>query len=262
MGYNSWHDYLDAIMMYKKTLFISDLHLEANRPDITEQFLTLLKQCDTSIDALYILGDLFETWIGDDDDDPFHRRIMQALREATEKGLSIFFLHGNRDFLIGRHFLKVTGCKLLADEEKIMLYGTSVLVIHGDTLCTRDSAYLRWRKISHHPLLRALFSLSPLFFRKWLARYARAKSAVHTQKISNDVMDVVPEEVERVMKKHEVQYLIHGHTHKPCIHDFTLNGANAVRIVLGAWHECGNMLIWDNHGKKDWVEMQSALHHL
>src|SRR5579872_2380985 len=122
--------------MSQKTLFISDLHLDSNQTAISTQFINLLENCDDSVDGLYILGDLFEAWIGDDDDTPFHREIMNALRNTTKKGIKIFFMHGNRDFLIGKKFLSATGCQLLKDEEQINLYGTPVLLMHGDTLCT------------------------------------------------------------------------------------------------------------------------------
>jgi len=238
-------------MSRHKTLFISDLHLEEGHPETTEQFLTLLKNCDESIDALYILGDLFEAWIGDDDDTPFHREIIQALRTATQKGLPIYFMRGNRDFLVGKRFARATGCQLLADEEKIMLYGTPVLLMHGDTLCTRDVAYLRWRKKSHNPILNTLlFSMWPLAFRRWFANKMRKKSMAHTQSVDKEIMDVTQEEVEQRMQKHGVQYLIHGHTHRPGIHEFTLNQANAMRIVLGAWHGKGSVLVWDQAANK------------
>ena len=242
---------------HRKTLFISDLHLEEGRPDITRQFLQLLQNSpNNDVDALYILGDLFEAWIGDDDDTPFHREIIQALKTATQKGLPIYFLRGNRDFLIGKRFMRETGLKLLADEEKIMLYGTPVLLMHGDTLCTRDIAYLKWRKKSHNPILNTLcFSMWPLAFRRKFANKMRAKSAVHTQTVKKEIMDVTQEEVERVMQKHQVHHLIHGHTHRPNIHQFALDNTSATRIVLGAWHAHGHALIWDETGNRQLTEL-------
>ncbi|TAK78706.1 MAG: UDP-2,3-diacylglucosamine diphosphatase [Gammaproteobacteria bacterium] len=237
--------------MGHKTLFISDLHLEENYPDTTQRFLALLKNCDASIDAIYILGDLFEAWIGDDDDTPFHRDIIHALRAVTQTGLPIYFMRGNRDFLIGKKFLQATGCKMLPDEEKINLYGTAVLLMHGDTLCTRDIAYLKWRKKSRHPILNTLlFSMWPLAFRRWFANKMRVKSMLHTQSAAKEIMDVTQEEVERVMQKHRVYYLIHGHTHRLGTHEFTLNQTQATRMVLGAWHQQGSVLEWNQDGKK------------
>lgn len=239
----------------QKTLFISDLHLEENQPKITQQFLALLASCDASVDALYILGDLFEVWIGDDDDTPFHRSITEALHAATQRGLPIYLLYGNRDFLIGKKFLRDTGCQLLSDEEKIMLYHTPVLLMHGDTLCTRDVAYLKARKKARNVFLQTLFLLLPLTIRKKIADKMRAKSLQYTQSTPLEVMDVTQEEVERVMKAHETHFLIHGHTHRPDFHEFTLPHGQATRIVLGAWHERGNMLVWEASGKKQWIEM-------
>lgn len=232
----------------KKTLFISDLHLNENNPGITQQFLQLLKSCDASVDALYILGDLFEAWIGDDDDTPFHYKIINALKEATQKGLLIYFMYGNRDFLIGKKFLRETGCKLLSDEEKISLYGTPVLLMHGDTLCTRDIAYLKARKIGRNRFFQFLFLLMPLKFRRNFANKMRLKSTLHTQSVAKEIMDVIQEEVERVMQKHNVRYLIHGHTHRPAFLEFSINGLQATRIILSAWHDHdSSALVWEEN---------------
>ena len=237
----------------KKTLFISDLHLEENRPDITAIFLKLLKNCDSGVDRLYILGDLFETWIGDDDDAPFHRSIIQALHAATANGLAIYLMVGNRDFLIGKKFLAETGCLLLPDETKIDLYGTPVLLMHGDTLCTQDVAYLKWRRITTNPLVRAFFLFLPLSIRRNIAAKARTKSAAHTHSANLEIMDVTQAEVERVMQVHNVKVLIHGHTHRPAFYEFMLDGHPATRIVLDAWHEHGSVLIWNDDGTKKLV---------
>ncbi|RDI46078.1 UDP-2,3-diacylglucosamine diphosphatase [Aquicella lusitana] len=236
----------------RKTLFISDLHLQASQPEITRQFLALLNRCDASVDALYILGDLFEAWIGDDDDTPFHREIIDALRSATAHGLPIYFLPGNRDFLIGKKFLRETGCRVLADETKIRLYDTHALLMHGDTLCTRDTAYLRWRKLSHNPVLHTLFFLIlPLRLRRHIANKMRVKSEHYTKNTLPEIMDVTQAEVERVMVKHGVTVLIHGHTHRPGMHSFTINGTPATRLVLGAWHHQGSVLVWDEAGRNE-----------
>lgn len=238
----------------RKTLFISDLHLQENQPKITRLFLKLLADCDTSVDAIYILGDLFEAWIGDDDDSLFHRQIIAEIRAVTQKGIPIYFLHGNRDFLIGKRFLQDTGCKLLGEEEKISLYDTTVLLMHGDTLCTRDTAYLKWRKTSHHPILNKIFFLFwPLTLRRKFANKMREKSAQYTQFIAKEIMDVTQEAVEHVMEKHAVPVLIHGHTHRPGFHYFLFNQSSKTRIVLGAWHHEGSALVWDESGKKELI---------
>jgi UDP-2,3-diacylglucosamine hydrolase len=234
----------------KKTLFISDLHLDESHPTILDAFLKLLNQCDSSIEALYILGDLFQAWIGDDDDTPFHRQVIDALRATTQKGIPIYFMHGNRDFLIGKRFLQATGCRLLTEEETISLYGTRVLLMHGDSLCTRDVEYLKWRKIALHPFFQWLANASPLKLRRYVANKLRASSMQHTKRVNKEIMDVTHEEVIRVLQKHQSLFLIHGHTHKPGIHEFPLESKMATRIVLDAWHEKGNMLAWDSEGNK------------
>ena len=242
-------------MANKKTLFISDLHLQASEPDTAQIFLQLLANPSPDMDAIYILGDLFEAWIGDDDETPFNNTIMHALHTATQKGLPIYFMCGNRDFLIGKKFAHATGCYLLPDEEKINLYGTPVLLMHGDTLCTRDLAYLKARRKLRTKWLQSLYLLLPLSFRRRLADMARTKSRKHTQNAALEIMDVTPSAVDQVMQKHEVNYLIHGHTHRPAIHNFLLNNTPAERIVLGAWHEQGNALVWDETGKKELISL-------
>ena len=243
----------------QKTLFISDLHLDENAPEITFQFLQLLKQCDKSIDALYILGDLFEAWIGDDHDTPFHRSIIQALRAASDKGLKIYFMYGNRDFLIGKKFLQASGCKLLADEEKISLYGTPVLLMHGDTLCTKDLAYLKARKKGRNWLYQTIFLWMPLSYRLNFAERMRQKSAAYKKTATIEIMDVTQEEVERVMQKHRVQFLIHGHTHRPAFHPLKIDGESAIRIVLPAWHGRGKALVWKENGDYNFSELENIL---
>lgn len=244
----------------RKTLFISDLHLEAGRPDITQQFLQFLNSCPFhSVDAIYILGDLFEVWIGDDDHNLFHQEIIEGLRAITQQGIPIYFMFGNRDFLIGKKFLRETGCQLLADEEKINLYGTSVLLMHGDTLCTDDINYIKARKNARNIFLQKLFLMLPLRFRKSIADKMRAKSLRHTQSTALAIMDVTQKEVMRVMQKHEVNVLIHGHTHRPDIHHFPLAQSQGTRIVLGAWHHVGNMLVWDETGEKGLVDVPNFI---
>lgn len=239
----------------RKTLFISDLHLAEHHPEITQQFYHLLANVDSQLDAIYILGDLFDAWIGDDEDTPFQREIISALRKATQKGLPIYFLWGNRDFFIGKKFLRETGCKKLRDEEKINLYGTPILLMHGDTLCTHDVMYLRARRISRIRFLQKLFLLLPLRLRKKIGDKARKKSQHVTQAKSPYIMDVVADTVEQSMSKHQVSYLIHGHTHRPGIHKFELNNNPAARFVLGAWHDGANGLIWYDTGEKRLIEL-------
>lgn len=165
-------------------------------------------------------------------------------------------MRGNRDFLIGRRFAKITGCQILSDEEVISLYGTPVLLMHGDTLCTNDVAYLKWRKKARNRFLHTLFFLIlPLSLRKKIAKKMRAASEQHSVRKSMDILDVTQEEVIRVMKKHQVQYLIHGHTHRPAFHSLTTQDQPATRIVLAAWHGHGNVLVWDERGEKELVDL-------
>jgi UDP-2,3-diacylglucosamine hydrolase len=230
-------------------LFISDLHLEESRPDMAATFFKLLDQQAKQADALYILGDFFEAWIGDDDLTAFHQSVIQALHKATQGGLSIYFMHGNRDFLIGKRFLRATGCQLLPDEYVVQLGSTPTLLMHGDTLCTADAAYLKFRKKSRRWFFQQLFLLKSLATRRKIAEKMRAKSQEHTSTVADYIMDVAQAEVERVMKKHQVQHLIHGHTHRPAVHEFELNGLPATRTVLAPWHEQGSMLVCDDEGK-------------
>lgn len=232
-------------MISRQTLFISDIHLDENHPRIAEQFLQLLRADHRHTDALYILGDLFEVWIGDDDDSPFHQRIMHALRVACDSGLKIYFQRGNRDFLIGKKFMRKTGCQLLADETVIDAYGKPLLLMHGDLLCTADVKYLRARKFAYHPVVQFLFLALPLSLRKKIANNMRAKSMNHTQRTAVEIMDVSPDEVLQKMLQHNVTHLIHGHTHKPAFH--RVNDTQQ-RIVLPAWHDKGRVLIWNSVG--------------
>ncbi|MBX3708892.1 MAG: UDP-2,3-diacylglucosamine diphosphatase [Gammaproteobacteria bacterium] len=238
----------------RRTIFISDLHLDESRPQIAQLFLTWLHTTDSCVDALYILGDLFEAWIGDDDNTLFHREIIHAIAKASQNGLPIYFVHGNRDFLIGKKFLCESGCKLLPDETEIQLYNMTVLIMHGDMLCTKDTSYLRARKLLRNCFLQKLFLFLPLSIRRKIANKLRKKSFKHTANTPMETMDVTQEEVETIMKKHHVQCLIHGHTHRPGFHHFSLNNLPASRVVLDAWHEHGNMLVWDEFGKKELIE--------
>jgi len=237
------------------TLLISDLHLDEYRTDITELFLRFLKTDAKKADALYILGDFFEVWIGDDNLSSFNQTIISALKLATDQGLPIYLMHGNRDFLLGKKFLRQTGCKLLPDEYVVDLYGSPTLLLHGDTLCTEDKAYLKFRKKARNRFLQKLFLLKSLETRLAIAKKYREASKAHTSTASDFIMDVTQEEVERVMKKHGVQHLVHGHTHREAVHQFELNNRPATRTVLGAWHTHGSVLVCTPDGKKELVEL-------
>lgn len=232
-------------------LMISDLHLEEKRPDMTDLFLDFLHKKAIKAEALYILGDFFEVWIGDDDRSPFNSHIINNLKKATQKGLPIFFMHGNRDFLIGKRFLHETGCQLLPEKIVINLFGTPSLLMHGDTLCTKDIKYLRFRKKSRNWFFQKLILMKSLKKRKLIADNYRQASKAHTSTTADYIMDITQEEVERVMGEHKVQHLIHGHTHRPAIHRFELNNKPATRTVLGPWHNEGSVLICKNNGEQE-----------
>lgn len=224
------------------TLFIADLHLCTEEPAITAGFLRFLAGDARKADALYILGDLFEAWIGDDDPNPLHREMAAAIKALTDSGVPCFFIHGNRDFLIGKHFARESGMTLLPQEKVLDLYGRNVLIMHGDTLCTDDTGYQAFRAKVHQPWLQKLFLSLPLFIRQRIAAKMRANSKAANSSKSLEIMDVNPQAVIAEMEKHQVQWLIHGHTHRPAVHELTANAQPAFRVVLGAWHTEGSMI--------------------
>ena len=233
------------------TLFISDLHLDGARPDITAQFLDFLEREARRAEALYILGDLFEAWIGDDDPDPDKRRVIQGLRAVTNAGVKTYFIHGNRDFLIGKAFCRETGIELLTDGTVIDLYGRRVLLMHGDLLCIDDHAYQRLRRIVRNPIVQFVMRSLTLRQRQKLAERMRAGSKEHIKSMdmaAPQIMDVNQNEVRRTMQRYGVDCIIHGHTHRPAVHELQLNGKPAVRIVLGDWYEQGSVLRWGPSG--------------
>lgn len=229
-------------------LLISDLHLEEQRPDITRAFVHFLESRACKAQALYILGDFFEVWIGDDAMDAFQRSIATALRRCSEAGTRIFLMHGNRDFLLGRRFCRLAGCELLTDPACVELGGERVLLMHGDSLCTADHAYMRMRRLLRNPLSLFLLRHLPLRTRRKLARKLRDQSRAQTRMKASDIVDVTPEKVIEVMRRHGVRTLIHGHTHRPATHSIDFGGAPARRIVLGDWDHQGWALQADESG--------------
>jgi len=224
------------------TLFIADLHLSTEEPAITAGFLRLLAGEARTADALYILGDLFEAWIGDDDPNPLHGQIASAIKALVNSGVPCYFIHGNRDFLVGKRFARQSGMILLPEEQVLTLYGKRILIMHGDTLCTDDIGYLRFRAKVHQPWLQKLFLALPLFIRQRIAAKMRAGSKASNQTKSEAIMDVNPQAVIDVMTRHHVHHLIHGHTHRPAIHELDIEHHPARRYVLGAWHHEGSMI--------------------
>jgi UDP-2,3-diacylglucosamine hydrolase len=227
------------------TLFISDLHLDASEPAAGAQFIEFLRRRAASAEALYILGDLFESWIGDDDDDAYRNQICGALAELAASGVPCYVMHGNRDFLLQGGFEARTGTRIIADPLLIDLYGEAVLLTHGDALCTGDQAYQRLRAIVRAPRWQRRLLALPLAVRRALAARARAGSRQHVQRVAYEIMDVDQSAVAAVMRDCGVHTLIHGHTHRPAVHEFELDGSPARRIVLGAWHEHGSCLNWE-----------------
>jgi UDP-2,3-diacylglucosamine hydrolase len=229
-------------------LFVSDLHLDAAWPRAIEQFLGFLDTAAPTAEALYVLGDLFEAWIGDDDPDPHRARVCEGLQRLTQRGVACYVMHGNRDFLLHSGFAARTGCQLLRDPTVIDLYGEAVLLTHGDALCTRDRAYQHLRAIVRRPRWQRRFLRLSMATRRALAEAARAGSRAHTGMQPGEIMDVTEGAVAAAMRACGTRLLIHGHTHRPAIHELELDGLSARRIVLGAWYEQGSCLVWDRAG--------------
>jgi len=223
-------------------LFISDLHLDESQAEITACFLQFLETEAVEADALYILGDLFEVWLGDDHISAYNSRIIDAFGELVRKDIPVYLMHGNRDFLIGSDFCRSCGIELLPDPSIIDCYGRKVLVMHGDSLCTGDSEYMKVRKLLRSSDFQRELLTRTLEERASFARDARQESMQHTSETANDIMDVTPDEVVKAMQQHDVDLLVHGHTHRPAIHPLQVDEKAAVRIVLGNWHKEGWVL--------------------
>ena len=224
------------------TLFISDLHLDPERPAVTELFLELLNTRARNSKAIYILGDLFEAWIGDDDTSPMNQAVCKGLKRCALSGTPVFIMHGNRDFLLGEKFVEASGCTLLDDPALIDLYGTPTLLMHGDLLCTDDTEYMSFRKMVRDPQWQSELLSKSLEDRQLIASGMRAKSREQTGGKPESIMDVNDDAVRDTMSNHKVQRLIHGHTHRPAVHDLSIAGKPAQRIVLGDWYEQGSLL--------------------
>lgn len=230
------------------TLFISDLHLYAEKPAIAKLFLDFMGSRATAEDTLYILGDLFEAWLGDDAISDDQRPIIEAIHRTSARGTPVFFMHGNRDFLTGKDFAAMAGCQILADPTSIRLGGEPVLLMHGDTLCIDDREYQAFRAQVRHPAFIQYFLSLPIEKRRALAMEVRSESERSIHQKSMEIMDVNQQAVEATMRRHGVRHLIHGHTHRQAMHQFQLDGEDAHRIVLGDWHRNGSVLIHDDEG--------------
>lgn len=231
------------------TLFISDLHLTSERPAANQQFFAFLQQVAPASDALYILGDLFEYWVGDDDTgDPLNASVSSALSQLTQHGVPVYMMHGNRDLLIGEAFAARAGARLIADPTTVDLYGTPTLLMHGDLLCTDDIEYQKFRAYTHNPQSQAQFLQLPLAARHQQMRNMRAQSEVSKSNKAAEIMDVSPVAVEQILREHDYPRLIHGHTHRPARHLHSVDGQSCERWVLGDWYQRGNYFCCDANG--------------
>lgn len=230
------------------TLFVSDVHLSAARPATVDAFIGFLQHTAPAAEALYILGDLFDLWLGDDDRAPPIPAVISALASLSSRGVAVGVLHGNHDFLLGQDFAGATGCELLHESTVIELYGTPTLITHGDLMCTDDTDYQAFRRYTRDPEHQRSFLDLPMKARIERAAEIRLRAKADSALKPEHIMDVSSQAVEETMRKHAVRHLIHGHTHRPAIHDFQLGNEAAQRIVLGDWYEQDSVLACNANG--------------
>lgn len=229
-----------------RTYFIADLHLTDERPEINGRFFHFIEQKASSADALYILGDLFEYWVGDDNPtSSIARDTALQLKALVQSGTPVYFMHGNRDFLLASRYAAQSGMSLLPDPSLISLYGVPSLLMHGDTLCTDDLAYQAMRTRLRRPWVQTLLLALPLALRQRLAGLARTRSEAAKQNKPEEIMDVSQEEVRRVLRAHDYPRLIHGHTHRPAHHVHEVDGHSCERWVLPDWYKTGGYVDCD-----------------
>lgn len=229
------------------TLFISDLHLDDTRPQVTELFLRFLHDEARGAQALYVLGDLFEAWVGDDDPAPVGAAVADGLRAVVDAGTPVAFMHGNRDFLVGHDYARRAGMRLLPDPSVILLDGRPALLMHGDLLCTADAGYMAFRAQTRDPEWQAQFLSQPLASRLAFAAKAREQSRSHQAALKDAgtmeaITDVTPSTVDEHFSRYGIDLMIHGHTHRPAIHSLQVGGRKCRRVVLGDWYEQGSVL--------------------
>lgn len=225
-----------------RTLFISDLHLAPERPDIILLFERFLDEQARHATSLYILGDLVEYWLGDDDEARGLASTFNKIKQVSDQGVAIYLMHGNRDFLMGKQLAKRIGCTLIDDPCITTFDKKPVLLMHGDTLCTDDVDYIKMRTFLRNPAWQQDFLAKPLAERIIMARALREKSSEETRNKSAEIMDVNATTVEQAFIKHNTRLMIHGHTHRPNIHKLVVNKKPATRIVLGDWYTHGSYL--------------------
>lgn len=228
-----------------RTLFISDLHLDESRPHITALFLDFLARDAANASALYILGDLFEAWIGDDAPSAVGDQVAAGLAELRARGVPSFFIHGNRDFLVGDAFARRARLTLLPDPSVVEIDGERVLLMHGDTLCIDDAKYQAFRRETRSPEWQRRFLALPVAERMRFAEQARAESKRYTRSADSALMDVNANEVDRALAGHRVRRLVHGHTHRPNVHHWMRDDTELERFVLGDWYDQGSSLAWE-----------------
>jgi UDP-2,3-diacylglucosamine hydrolase len=225
------------------TLFVSDLHLAAARPEMVSAFIHFLDHAARAAERLYVLGDCFDIWLGDDDARPPHPAVTAAFRRLTGAGTPVKIMRGNHDFLLGERFAAASGCELLADSEVIDLYGRPTLIMHGDALCTDDVEYQRFRAHSRDPDNQRRFLAQGLEERAAQAERLRSQSRARTRLKPEEIMDVSREAVLAAMRTARVRDLIHGHTHRPGVHSLDIDGSPGRRIVLADWYESDSVLV-------------------
>lgn len=231
------------------TLIIADLHLSPSEPAIVAKFYEFVEQIAPKAQTLILLGDIFERWLGDDDDNAFNQGVIQALHQLHQRGIALKFMHGNRDFGIGKHFAEQTGCQLLPDTYVTDLGGVPTLLLHGDTLCTDDIAYQHYRARMRNPKMMAKLMRLPLWVRRLLGWYLRTRSRWHQQSQgAKAIMDVNADAVVASWQQHHLLRMIHGHTHRPAIHFHYQGDQVFERWVLSDWHHQGNYLVIDDSG--------------
>ena len=233
------------------TLFASDLHLDSESPWAIDAFIAFLEGHARHAEALYLLGDIFEVWVGDDDDNAANERTCEALARLTASGVATYAIHGNRDFLLGESFARRTGVKLLPDPVLVELYGVPTLLSHGDVFCTEDPSYQQLRSIVRRPRFQRRFLSLPLDTRRTLASAARAGSKAHTERTIPTIMDVNPDAVLRAFRATGARRLIHGHTHRPAVHPCVVDGVSAERVVLAPWYEAASCVSVDADGVRE-----------
>ena len=230
------------------TLFVSDLHLSAARPDKLELFLAFAACATGRASSIYILGDLFEVWLGDDDHSSPHQDVINALADLREAGVDVAFAQGNRDFLCGERFAERTGVRLLPDFETVDLHGRRALLTHGDLLCTRDVKYQRFRRVVRNRIVQKAFLATPLEWRQRIASGTQTRTRASMTRKAEHIMDVEPDAVTAALRAHDADLLIHGHTHRPATHELVVDDRPRQRIVLGDWYEQDDIVVCDANG--------------